>query len=139
MSRHLERQALQQGSLAVVLGAFQTADRFTPATASRYSRLGENAAFVAAMGVGMPLEPAVGVRGGALRRDDPLVDEWAVAIIGPHFAATLAATDLGDAGPDHDRQFDYVLTYDRLLVLAIADSLMMHVDRGLTNLGRPGT
>jgi EAL domain-containing protein (putative c-di-GMP-specific phosphodiesterase class I) len=127
MSRHLERQALQQGSSAVVLGAFQTADRFTPATAARYRQLGERAAFVAAMGVGMPREPAPGVRGGELQPDDPLADEWAVAIVGPHFVAALAARDLGDRGPDRDRRFDYVLTYERSLVLAIADSLMARV------------
>lgn len=67
--------------------------------------------------------------GGHLWTDDPLVDEWAVAVVGPHFAAALAAVDLHDDGPDADRRFDYVVTYDRDRVLAVATSLMARVTR----------
>ncbi len=45
-------------------------------------------------------------------------------MVGPHFAAPLVARDLGDDGPDAQRTFHYVLTYDRDLVLEIARSLM---------------
>lgn len=127
MSLHLERQALDQGSSVIVLGAFQQADRFTAATAERYAALAARAAFVGAMGVGMGDEPAPGVRGGRLGADDPLLDEWAVAVIGPHFAAALAAVDLGDTGPDHERRFDHVITYDRDRVVAVASSLMARI------------
>ncbi len=127
MSRHLERQALDQGGSVVVLSAFQTAARFTPATARRYRELAKHSAFVAAMGIGMAEEPALGVRGGSLDVDDPIVDEWAVAVVGAHFAAALTAVDLHDDGPQNLRRFDYVLTYDRTLVLAVATSLMSRV------------
>jgi len=127
MSRHLERQAIDQGDSVVVLSAFQTAERFTPATARRYRELSDRAAFVAAMGIGMPEEPVPGVRGGSLDVADPMVDEWAVAVVGAHFAAALTAVDLHDDGPENLRRFDYVLTYDRTLVLAVAASLMARV------------
>jgi len=39
----------------------------------------------------------------------------------------LLARDLGDEGPDHERRFDYVVTYDRDLVLAAATSLLRRV------------
>ena len=127
MSLHLERQAFDQGSSVVVLSAFQTAERFTPATARRYRALADRSAFVAAMGIGMPDEPVRGVRGGSLDVDDPIADEWAIAIVGAHFAAALTAIDLHDDGPENLRRFDYVLTYDRTLVLAVASSLMARV------------
>jgi DICT domain-containing protein len=69
------------------------------------------------------------VRGGHLWPDDPLVDEWAVVVVGPHFAAALAAADLHDRGPDADRRFAYVLTYDRDRVIAAASSLMARIVR----------
>jgi DICT domain-containing protein len=129
MSWHLERQAAVLGAPTVVLGAFQTADRFTPATSRRYAALAAQAALVGAVGVGMGPDPAAGVRGGHLWPDDPLVDEWAVIVLGPHFAAALAAADLHDTGPDVDRRFAYVLTYDRDRVVAAASSLMARIVR----------
>src|SRR4051794_37186236 len=54
ISRHLENQALPLGDGAVVLSAFQEAERFTTATHGRY------AAFVGALGGNMPVEPAPG-------------------------------------------------------------------------------
>lgn len=129
MSWHLERQAAQLGAPGVVLSAFQTDERFTPATRGRYAALARDAAFVGALGVGMDEQPAPGVRGGHLWRDDPLVDEWAVAVVGPHFAAALAAIDLHDRGPDAERRFDYIVTYDRDRVLAVAASLMARIAR----------
>jgi hypothetical protein len=50
-----------------------------------------------------------------------------VAVVSPHFAAALVARDLGDAGPDGDRRFDFVLTYDRDLVVDVAACLMSRI------------
>ncbi len=68
--------------------------------------------------------PETGVRGAAVSEDDPMVDEWDVAVVAPHFAALLAARDLGDEGPDLDRRFEFAVTYDRDLVIQAASSLM---------------
>ncbi len=105
-SLHLERQAETLGYGAVLLAAFQTRERFTPGTELRYAGYAERVAFVAAFGIDMEPEPVPGIRGGQLDPGDPLVGEWDVLVLGPHFAAALVAIDLGDDGPDHQRRFD---------------------------------
>src|SRR5204863_201334 len=50
--------------------------------------------------------------------------QWAVVVVAPHVAAAFVARDLDDHGPDLERAFDYVLTYDRELVLEAARSVM---------------
>jgi hypothetical protein len=127
MSQHLENEGLRQGDGAVVLGAFQEAERFTPATKRRYTRLADCAAFVAALGHGMSAEPAGRVRGADLDGADGLRGEWSVAVLGPHFSGALVAMDLGDDGPDMERRFDFCLTYDRELVVEAAAALMRRV------------
>jgi EAL domain-containing protein (putative c-di-GMP-specific phosphodiesterase class I) len=127
MSDHVERGAALGGSPAVLLGAFQHARHFTARTAQRYEQLANDCSFVAAIGEGMAPDPATGVRGAALPDRHPLRGEWAVTVVGPHYAAALIARDLGDTGPDADRRFDYVITHDRDLVIAAARSLMQHI------------
>jgi diguanylate cyclase (GGDEF)-like protein/PAS domain S-box-containing protein len=128
LSLQLEHQAAALGDTALIASAFQTDERFTPLTRRRYTLLGADAAFVAALGVGMDPEPAPGVRGASLSDDDPLRGEWSVAVLGPHFAAALVAVDLGDAGPEMERRFDFALTYDRDLVVQAATALMRRVE-----------
>ncbi len=120
----LERHALDSADPCVVLTCFQHADYFSTAAARRYHRLGAKSAFVAVMGVGLSDNPA-GLRGAHLAPDDPLVHEWDVIVIGPHFAGALVAHDLGDGGPDLERRFRYAVTYDRGEV-ADAARQMMH-------------
>jgi EAL domain-containing protein (putative c-di-GMP-specific phosphodiesterase class I) len=127
MSLALEHQAAAILEPCVVLGAFQTADRFTPATARRYEALVAQSAFVGAFGSGLDPEPAPGVRGADLDSNDQLAGEWDVLVIGPHFAAGLISQDLGDDGPDHLRRFRFVVVNDRETVLAAARSLMLRI------------
>lgn len=127
VSKHLERQAMRSGEATVVLANFQTADFFTPATRRRYDELARSAAFVGAIGEGMPTDPLPGVRGGLLDPADVLVGEWHIAVVGPHFAATLVARDLGDTGPDAERRFEFVLSHDRELAIAVATTLMSRI------------
>lgn len=127
MSKLLERQAAALGPTALVLGAFEEARFFTADTAVRYAELAQRVALVAALGAGMAGEPAVGVRGADLRVDDPVRGEWDIAVLSPHFAGALVARDLGDGGPDRQRRFDYLLTYDRDAVTDVAAALMGRV------------
>jgi DICT domain-containing protein len=127
LSMQLEQQAMALGSGAVVISAFQSAERFTARTRRRYTALAADAAFVGALGVGMEAEPAPGVRGATLSDDDPLLGEWSIAVLGPHFAGALVALDRGDGGPEMERSFDFALTYDRDLVIAAANSLLTRV------------
>jgi DICT domain-containing protein len=111
----------------VILSTFQDASFFTAATRERYSRLVEQAAFVGVLAEGMPAEPLPGVRGCVLDPDDSLKGEWDIAVVGPHFAASLVARDLGDDGPDVERRFEFVLSHDRTLAIQVAAALLARV------------
>ena len=123
MSQHIESLGHKDGDL-VVLAAFQTAERFTVATRGRYEKLARHCPLVGALGVGMQAAPARGVRGASLAPDDDLAGEWTVVVVGSHYAGALIAKDLGDAGPELDRRFEFVITHDRALVLDAARSLL---------------
>lgn len=127
MSHHLENRALKIGEGAVILAAFQSADRFTPATARRYETLARTASLCGALGIGLAEEPIPGVRGASLAEDDPLAGEWSVLVIGPHFAGALVAQDLGDTGPDSERRFEFTTSYDRGLVIDAARTLLLRI------------
>ncbi len=136
MTRQLELQALLLDEHSVVLANFQDPDAMTPRTRRRYESLASVSALTAVTGLGMPDRPAPGVLGTALPAGDPLGEEWVVAVVGPHFAAVLAARDVpaGDAPPTPvdltgpgTRRFDYVLSYDRRRVLDAADLLLDRV------------
>lgn len=45
-------------------------------------------------------------------------------VLGAHTTAALMARDLGDTGADADRQFEFVVSYDRALVTAAAHSMV---------------
>src|SRR5262249_29177509 len=102
LSRSIESQTANQASAAVVMSAFQEARYFTRGTAARYAELADDAALVAALGVGMEGEPAPGVRGVHIEADEDLRREWNVIVLGPHFGAAFVARDLGDTGPDRE-------------------------------------
>lgn len=129
VSQHLERQAAEQGELAVVLAAYEDAVNLTPASRRRYRALAASAAFVGVLGRGVESEPEPGVRGADFLPADPVEGEWDVVVVGPHFAAALVARDLEPDGDPTDptREFDYVLTHDRPMVLEVARSLMARV------------
>ncbi len=128
ISLDLEHHAVRSiGDEPVVLGAFQTASRFTAATRRRYERLAEACVFVGAVAVGLDDAPGCGVRGGTLATDDRLIDEWVVTVMTPHLAAALIARDLGGTGPEMDRRFEYAISHDRELVSLAARSLMHRI------------
>ncbi|MEV6849218.1 EAL domain-containing protein [Actinoplanes sp. NPDC051411] len=124
VSKTLELMALQAAVPPVLFAAFEHVRFFRPSTTRRFTELAGRLPFVAALGVDMPAEPAPGVRGGNLPVQDPLANEWTVVVLGAHTAAALMARDLGDAGADADRQFEFVVSYDRALVTAAAHSMI---------------
>jgi len=130
LSQTLELMALQSRVPPLLLAGFEHARFFSPATASRYTKLAEQLPFVCALGVDMPPVPAPGVRGTALSSQDPLASEWTVVVLGAHKSAALMARDLGDRGADGDREFEFVVTYDRRLVTAAAHSMVGRLAAG---------
>ncbi|TQS42423.1 EAL domain-containing protein [Cryptosporangium phraense] len=124
ISKYLETKGLDSEEPPVVLGCFQHDRHLTPVTRARFANLAMSAGLVAAIGEGVSPEPVPGVRGAGLDPGDPLCAEWNVVVVGPHFAGALVARDVGDDGPEGQRRFDYVLTYERSLVLRAARSLL---------------
>ena len=129
MSQHLENEALGLGTKAAVFSTFQHVRNFTPRTRARYSLLAQGTAFVGVLAANMTPAPVRGVWGARLAEDDPVRSEWDIAVVGPHFAAALVSRDLGDTGDDDKRRFDYVITYDRDIVVEVARSLMGRLER----------
>lgn len=127
ISKHLEHQAMRSGEATAVLATFQEARFFTPATRRRYSQLTHSTAFVGALGRDMPATPMPGVRGGHLPPFDPLLSEWDIAVIGPHFGACLTARDLGDIGPDLQRRFEFTLSHNRELAIQVATTQLSRI------------
>jgi DICT domain-containing protein len=132
MSSHLERQAAAIGESCLVLTTFQTAAAFAPAR-RRYSALARGNAYVAVFGSGIADHAAPGVRGIDLDPEEPLSLEWNLVIVGPHFAAVLAARS-DDPATDTDSRWDYVLSHDRDLTVRAATTLMSRITRA----GDPG-
>jgi diguanylate cyclase (GGDEF)-like protein/PAS domain S-box-containing protein len=127
LSKQLEREAMRLGETCVVAAAFQHGRHFTPATSLRYRELVERTGFVCALGEGLGEEPVAGLRGAPLAEDDPVLGEWDVVVLSPHFSTALLARDLGSTGPDLDRMFEYALTYERGVVTAAAHGLLSRV------------
>jgi EAL domain-containing protein (putative c-di-GMP-specific phosphodiesterase class I) len=124
LSKTLELMAMQATIPPVLFAAFEHAEFFRPSTTRRFTELAARLPFVAALGVAMPAIPAPGVRGGDLSMQDPLANEWTVVVLGAHTSAALMARDLGDTGADRDRQFEFVVSYDRALVTAAAHAMV---------------
>lgn len=125
ISHSLEDTAASLAIPPLLLGTFQHVQFFTPHTAERYTRLAKRLPLVAAMGLEMPSTPAPGVRGAALAAQDALAGEWDVVVLGAHHAAALVALDRGDFRREpKERRFDYVVTHDRDLVGAAAQTLL---------------
>ena len=113
----------------MLISTFQHALHFTGRQTALYERLAGELAFVGALGEDMPPCPSVGVRGATLRVGDPLLREWDIVVVAPHFAAAFTALDQGDTGgPDMDRRFDFQLTHDRDLAVRAARSLMARIE-----------
>jgi EAL domain-containing protein (putative c-di-GMP-specific phosphodiesterase class I) len=117
---HLLSQAENLGAGAIVLALIDGEPGFREARLAELAALDGCGAFVAAVGDGMPLVPAVGVRGGALPGDGGPSD-WSLVVLDCNYAAALIARAM-DGG-----HYEYVLTHDRTLVLEAAQVLMTHV------------
>ncbi len=146
ISRELERQAARGHRTSLLISSFPDAHKSTARIETVYEELAANLAFVATLSVGTqaPLEPSR--RGVNIRDDDPLHGTWNVLVIGAHFASMLAARDAGPGEQGEDPLFDFIVTYDRDLIVECAQALMLRIaldDQqkaavAPTSLGEPG-
>lgn len=136
LSQRLEAITEQTGCSSVVLSAFQTASQVTPDTLRRYRDLGRRCTLVMAAAQGLRSIEAPGVSATSLDASDPLVHEWNVLVLTPTMSAMLAASDLRTAARhQRDRQFDYILTYDRDLVAHAARSMLSRLTHRTATVG----
>ena len=124
LSSELEEHVRDRSDASVLLASFQRRSFFTAEVSARYERMARRLALVGALGVGPDPNASGVVRWAELPPRDPLIAEWDVAVIGPHFAATFVARDLGDEGPDLDRRFEFAITHDRALAVRAAKAMM---------------
>ena len=124
LSRELEEHAYERSDSTVMIASFQRRSFYSAEVASRYAMMAERMAFIGALGAGPDPVDTGKVRWGQLGTDDPLIGEWDVAVIGPHFAAAFVANDLGDDVQDLDRRFDFAITYERELAVRAARAMM---------------
>ncbi len=124
MSKALEMQASAAGGSVIVLGTFQHARNFTTRTAARWKRLADVAGLAGVYGVGLAPMVDGNVIHAPLDESDDIVNEWNVAVLSPHFCALLAARDLHDEGPEMERTFDFVQSYERLTVTQAVHSIL---------------
>jgi diguanylate cyclase (GGDEF)-like protein/PAS domain S-box-containing protein len=119
LSQQLENAARRMGQHGVLLATIQTADVLSPRLVETYTAIAERAAFVGVLGVGVTSQPSRSVHGGDLAEDDPLAQQWSVAVVGPHFGAALVA--LPD--PDVEDGFQAVWSQDPVYAADVAEQL----------------
>ena len=124
MSKSLEAQAAGVGHSMIVIGTFQHKRHFTTETSKRWHLLSEATGFAGVYGVGLEDRIEGNVQHAPLEPEDDLVNEWTVAVLGPHYSALLSARDLHDNGPDLDRTFDFVQSFDRVTVTQAVNSIL---------------
>ncbi len=130
LSKQLEAVARTAGRSTLIFADFQYADKITPSTRQRYVDLVPNAEMIMMAARGLRTPPVPGVSVVELQRGDPLIDEWVMLILAPTTSALLTAHDLhNQARREADREFSYVLTYDRDLVAHAARSLLTRLSR----------
>ena len=127
LSMHLEYKGLDATESTVLLACFQDRRRFGARTRRRYAELAARGVFTAVFSRDMPARPVPGIRGARLDPADPLGREWAVIVLGAHFAAALLARERDDSTDSRERVFDFVVTHDRELVIAAARPVLKRV------------
>ena len=127
MCREIEEQALRLPDAPVVVANFQDVSRFRPRIQARFAQLALTSSLVAAIGTGMPIEPAPGVRGAGILGGSAMAEEWTLAIVSPLIAVAISARELRERNSQGERQFDFVMSYDRDLVVRIAAPIIEQI------------
>ncbi len=127
MTTHLEEQARALGSTAVLVASFDKDPRVGDGLRQRYAALGHELAFCALLGRAPQTDRDLSGYGALHLAGDARDAEWAIAVVGPHFAAALVAHENAGADIAGEAMYDYVLTYDRVLATAVAAALTARV------------
>lgn len=132
-TRQLERRLMTR-RVQTVLVSFQDRQHLTTRSREQYARLARDGAqvFAYARGLVPDYRPeSWELRTVALLRDDPLVSEWDIVVLGDGLAEAFVARDLSPAaevvGKDLDRPFSWTSTTDPALVQAAAEAMLSRV------------
>jgi EAL domain-containing protein (putative c-di-GMP-specific phosphodiesterase class I) len=127
MLHPLARQVTHGGTRlvepALVIVLVPRPEVFTAADQRSLEKLAQRGVITAALGPGLPVEPATGARGSST--DDPKLDgEWAVVALGPSAAGAMLARPVAGTADE----FEFGVTRDRKRVIAAARCLLRRLD-----------
>jgi EAL domain-containing protein (putative c-di-GMP-specific phosphodiesterase class I) len=135
LSTYLEDQT-GSGSAVLLLVSFQRDMTISERALARLHDLIDRSAFTVAFGPGLAALDWPRSRTGSVSADDRLSTEWNVLVLSARYAGAVVARDLGERGVDQYRQFEYVVTHDRELILQAAHGFLRRVKPALRH---PGT
>jgi EAL domain-containing protein (putative c-di-GMP-specific phosphodiesterase class I) len=127
ISRELERQAATSSRTSLLISSFPGVDRWMSQMNEVYRERAEGLAYAAVLGVGIPPEPSPGLKGVNIHEDDPVSGTWNVIVISAHFASMLAAKERPLATDSAEQEFDFIFTYERDVIVACAQALMLRI------------
>jgi EAL domain-containing protein (putative c-di-GMP-specific phosphodiesterase class I) len=126
ISRELERQAATASRTSLLISSFPGTDHWMSQMNEVHRELANELAFAAVLGVGIPPEPAPGLRGVNIHEDDPVSGTWNVIVISGHFASMVAAKERPQPS-SAEQEFDFIFTYDRDVIVECAQALMLRI------------
>jgi EAL domain-containing protein (putative c-di-GMP-specific phosphodiesterase class I) len=126
-AHHLEQRAAIDPEPPVILTSLPGPHMVSGTSLAALQMIKRNASFVSVVMRDKPAFEIPGVRVIQLAEDDPVRDEWTLAIVGPHFAALLTARAQPANRASNGYNFTYGLTYDRELVTRAARALLTRV------------
>ncbi len=122
ISRAIEDEALARAVRPLVFGAFQR-EEFYLRSAPRWEELARTAeGCVVFADFAHPLDRAARPVRVPLDRDSPLLREWAVVVRSADLSTVLTAWEVPGHGPDADRQFETIFSFEPAAVQVAVDT-----------------
>ncbi|WP_445166649.1 sensor domain-containing phosphodiesterase [Mycolicibacterium sp. Dal123E01] len=128
LSRHIGGIAATAQNAPIVLATMHPDELMDQQTQQMYSAIAERSPLVAVFGKNGSNGLGPRVRGVTLHRDDPLLRESTILVLGPETACGLIARErpgpAAHSGDAEKKRFDMVITYDHTRVTAAARPLL---------------
>jgi hypothetical protein len=119
MSRSLQAQATASGSSSLLVRATADVCDLSHLSVRTWDGASHQVPISPVYGVRVPL-----VSAGRIARHD-VREESDIAVLGPQVCAALTARVTDDTAPDGGRRFEFVQTYDRATVVAVARAMLL--------------
>jgi DICT domain-containing protein len=127
ISRHLEAQARAAAHTEALVLCLPEERRLGAVEQERYRNLAERSAMTVVVADRTDQFCGPRLRTAPPAADGTMADEWAVIVLGPHYAAAFVARTCSDTAGGADPVMEYVFTHDRDLALASGRSLLQGV------------